>query len=163
MSTVNESLFLREPLHRPSHTSKLDSLSPEQAYERFLAEQRILQAQLKECEEFYKYLLDLRSKKKSGQKVFDHQTELAEGFFVKTELNDPEVFIVSLGLQDAYVELELGEAVAYAQQREQYLRVALAKLADRLSGLQAELRMDYEQLAEILKNVQQNIGGSNPA
>lgn len=37
--------------------------------------------------------------------------------------NDPGIFIVSMGLQDAYVELELEEAVAYAQQREQYLRV----------------------------------------
>lgn len=45
---INQSIFLREPLQRPSHASKLDSLSPEQVYERFLQEQRVLQAQLKE-------------------------------------------------------------------------------------------------------------------
>jgi hypothetical protein len=48
MGTINESIFLREPLYRPSHISKLDGLSPEQVHERFLEEQRILQAQLKE-------------------------------------------------------------------------------------------------------------------
>ena len=37
--------------------------------------------------------------------------------------SDPETYIVSLGLEDAYVELELEEAIAYAQQREQYVRV----------------------------------------
>lgn len=37
--------------------------------------------------------------------------------------------------------------------------IARAKLADRLSGLQAELQMDYEQLAEILQSVRQNMNG----
>lgn len=37
--------------------------------------------------------------------------------------HDPEVFIISLGLQDAYIELELEEAIAYLQRRERYLQV----------------------------------------
>lgn len=37
-------------------------------------------------EDFYKYLLNVRSKRKSGQKTFEQLTELTEGFYVKTEV-----------------------------------------------------------------------------
>ncbi|KAK9894404.1 hypothetical protein P389DRAFT_197697 [Cystobasidium minutum MCA 4210] len=162
MSLINEHVFLKAPLHRPSHASRLHSLAltSEEALDRFMQEQSILEAQLRECEEFYKYLLDVRTKRKSGQTTFEQLSELTEGFYVKTEIemNDPGTFVVSLGLHDNYIELELEEAVAYAQQREQYLRVA--KLSDRLNGLQAEIQMDYAQLAEILESVrQQNMSG----
>lgn len=37
-------------------------------------------------EDFYKYLLNVRSKRKSGQKTFEQLTELTEGFYVKTQV-----------------------------------------------------------------------------
>jgi prefoldin subunit 5 len=37
--------------------------------------------------------------------------------------HNPDTFIVSLGLEDAYAELDLQEAIAFAQRREQYLNV----------------------------------------
>ena len=93
-------------------------------------------------------LLDVRKKRKQGINTLSGHTELGEGFFVKTEMYDSfhfclykllhaanrlytalpcssntESFIVSLGLQDSYIELELEEAIAYSQRRERYLQV----------------------------------------
>ena len=36
---------------------------------------------------------------------------------------EQDAFVVSLGLDEAYVELELDEALAYLQRREEYLNV----------------------------------------
>lgn len=48
MPAISESTFLRKPIQRPSHTSKIDKLAPEEVLQRFQEEQRILQIQLKE-------------------------------------------------------------------------------------------------------------------
>ena len=112
MSLINEQIFLKAPLHRPSHMTKLQSLTSEEALDRFVQEQTILESQLYEtwvvkltkwlslsrilrfdfvlsniCSEtFYKYLLDVRAKRKSGQDTFEQLSELTEGFYVKTEI-----------------------------------------------------------------------------
>ena len=44
-------------------------------------------------------------------------------YSILSRRQDTESFIVSLGIEGAHVELELEEAVAYAQRRENFLRV----------------------------------------
>lgn len=121
--------------------------------QRFTEEKVILERQLKDCLAFYQTLLDVRKKRKAGDTTLTQNVELAEGFYVKTEIPDTETFIVALGLQDAYVELELEEAVAFCQRREDYLRVALKRLQDRLSGLQAEAKMDMTSMQELIARI----------
>ncbi|CAD6565183.1 MAG: hypothetical protein CYPHOPRED_005330 [Cyphobasidiales sp. Tagirdzhanova-0007] len=126
---ISNSIFVREPSKRPSQASPLDGqVSVEMALQRFTSEQEVLRAQLTECLAFYKSLLDLRARKKaksSHSKTLKQNIQVAEGFFLQTEvdIDDTDVLLVSLGLEDAYIELELEEAIAYAQRREQYLRV----------------------------------------
>lgn len=74
-------------------------------------------------------MLDIRSRAKRRETSFEPaHSELAEGFHVKTQIssrllaNDEEHIVVSL-MGDLYIELELEEAIAYAQRREEYLTV----------------------------------------
>lgn len=150
---IEQAMFLRTPVLRPSSSSGSSSssqppLTREIALPRFMHEREILTVQLQEwsvwlafyrlcylcscnaawlvsffSEALQKTLLEVRKKRKAGQNTLQAHAEVAEGFFVKTQIDDTESFVVSLGLQDAYVELELEEAIAYSQRREQYLRV----------------------------------------
>lgn len=125
----HKDVLLRKPPQRPSNVAatQLDrGLPGETALTRFNQERDVLTAQLQECTALQATLLETRRRRnKLGLSALQAHTELAqgEGFFVKTEIPDTDSFIVSLGLQDAYVELELEEAIAYAQRREQYTRV----------------------------------------
>jgi hypothetical protein len=127
---------------------------------------------------FYSALLDIRSRRKRRELSFEPaNSELVEGFHVKTQLssnlltNDEEPVVVSL-MGDLYIELELEEAVAFAQRREEYLTVwarqssqylksttealcrSLLAIKDRITGMKAELEMDDNSFKDLLKQFQ---------
>ncbi|KAL7007185.1 hypothetical protein EMMF5_003411 [Cystobasidiomycetes sp. EMM_F5] len=172
MTTLSiDDIFVREPIQRPSHAGSLAKTKTkskdisltsaghdENALERFQREERILKQQLQETEALYQSLLEIRSKRNKGVKTFQQQTELDEGVYVNTEIStDTDAFVISLGF-DAYVEMELHEAIAYCQRREEYLRVALARIKDRLSGLTAEQKMDAQAMVELLQQLHSRTG-----
>lgn len=113
--SIQSTIFIRpDPPTRPSHSDPLERIPSDLALPRFLHERAVLELQLAEwcahpqqhahilrpsvrpcltvvcrahcSENLQQTLLDVRRRRNNGQITLSGHTELAEGFFVKTEM-----------------------------------------------------------------------------